>query len=58
MITLAEWYTNVHRDRKEAPKAFHFPRPWPADDAVPQVTDKERAALTESLLARSALRDR
>lgn len=58
LITLAEWYTNVHRDRKEAREPFRFPRPWPAADAAPKVTAEEFEALTEKLLARSALRDR
>lgn len=58
VITLAEWYANVHRDTKEAREPFRFPRPWPAPDAAPKVTAEEFAELTEKLLARSALRDR
>lgn len=58
MITLAEWYMNVHRDTKAAREPFRLPRPWPAADAKPDVTAEELAALTEKLVARSALRDR
>jgi len=58
LITLAEWYTNVHRDTKTAREPFRFPRPWPDADAAPKVTEQERQELTERLLARSALRDR
>lgn len=57
MLTLAEWYVNVHRDPKAAREPFKFPRPWPDSDAAPQVTADELAELTEQLLSRSALRD-
>jgi hypothetical protein len=57
LITLAEWYTNAHRDTKAAPDPFRFPRPWPDVDRV-DVTAEERAVLERKLLERSALRDR
>lgn len=57
MLTLAEWYVNVHRDEKKSREPFKFPRPWPDVDAAPQVTADELAELTEQLLSRSALRD-
>jgi predicted nucleotidyltransferase len=58
VITLAEWFANVHRDREKVREPFKFPRPWPDADAAPQVTAEELTELTEKLLARSALRDR
>ena len=58
VITLAEWFANVHRDTSKSREPFHFPRPWPDADARPQVTEQELQELTEQLLARSALRDR
>lgn len=58
VITLAEWFANVHRDPQKSREPFRFPRPWPDADAKPNVTPDELAELTEKLLARSALRDR
>lgn len=58
LLTLSEWFVNVHRDREKAREPFRFPRPWPDADAAPTVTPDELAELTEKLLARSALRDR
>ncbi|MEU4016177.1 hypothetical protein AB0E56_13040 [Microbacterium sp. NPDC028030] len=58
LITLAEWFVNVHRNTDKAKEPIRFPRPWPDADAAPSVTPDELAELTEKLLARSALRDR
>lgn len=53
----AEWYMNVHRDRKEAPDPIRLPRPWPDRDENADVTADERAELERDLLSRSAIRD-
>lgn len=58
MLTLAEWFANVHRDPEKAREPFRFPRPWSEVDPNADVTDEERAELEQKLLARSALRDR
>lgn len=58
VITLAEWFANVHRDSEKAREPFRFPRPWSEKDPNADVTDEERAELEQRLLARSALRDR
>lgn len=58
MITLAEWFANVHRDTQKAREPFRFPRPWSEKDPNADVTAEERAELERKLLARSALRDR
>lgn len=57
-MILAEWYMNVHRDRKQSPDPIHLPRPWPDQAPNADVTAEERAELEQKLLARSALRDR
>lgn len=56
-ITLAEWYTNAHRDRKESPEPIRFPRPWPDRDENADVTAEQRAEHERELLSRSAIRD-
>ncbi|MGI0521782.1 hypothetical protein [Microbacterium maritypicum] len=58
VITLAEWFANVHRDTEKAREPFRFPRPWSERDPNADVTAQERAELEQKLLARSALRDR
>lgn len=58
LITLAEWYTNVHRDTKTAREPFRFPRPWADQKPENDVTAAERAELERKLLERSALQDR
>jgi len=58
VITLAEWYANVHRDTSKVREPFRFPRPWPERDPNADVTAEQRAELEQKLLERSALRDR
>lgn len=57
LIAHAEWYMNVHRDRKEAPDHIRLPRPWPDVDENADVTAERRAELERDLLSRSAIRD-
>lgn len=56
-IAHAEWYMNVHRDRKEQPEPIRLPRPWPDIDENADVTAEERQELERELLSRSAIRD-
>lgn len=58
LITLSEWFMNVHRDRDKSPEPLRLPRPWPAGRTAPDVNEEERAALVLKLTERSALRDR
>lgn len=43
----AEWYMNVHRDRKVAPQPITLPTPWPDEE----VFSPEEIARYENLLA-------
>lgn len=45
----------VHRDTKKQPQPITFGWPWPQES---DVTDEEREALTQQLIARSALAGR
>lgn len=57
-ILHAEWYLNVHRDREASKEPIRLPRPWSTKDPNADVTAEQRAELEQTLLARSALRDR
>lgn len=52
---LLELYAAVHRDTKKQPKPMSLGWPWPEQA---DVTEEEREALTQQLIARSALADR
>ncbi|WP_166671306.1 hypothetical protein [Cryobacterium psychrophilum] len=47
-------FMNANRDEKEHPEPFKVPMPWPAEVAVEEVTEEERAELRASLQRRSA----
>lgn len=52
---LVEMYAAWHRDTKKQPQPVTFGWPWPVESGV---TDEEREALTQQLIARSALAGR
>ena len=52
-INHAEWYMNVHRDRKVEPNPIILPRPWSDRDTAESVSADERARLRTILVASS-----
>lgn len=54
-ILHAEWYMNVHRDRKKHKKDIQLPRPWSEKKPNAGVTPERRAELVAELERRSAL---
>lgn len=54
MLTLAEWFVNVHRDPKKRAKPFEFPRPWPTVPEKPKVSAAERESIEADWRGRSA----
>ncbi|QJU52928.1 hypothetical protein SCB71_06295 [Herbiconiux sp. KACC 21604] len=53
-IQLAEWYINVHLDRKRHKKDIELPGPWGKANPNADVTPERRAALRAELERRSA----